>query len=296
MITRWIWGLLIVFVGIVFLGVNLGWWTSTAAITLWQFWPFILILLGISLIFRRWNFGWIIVLIVLLVGVWLAFGFLLPEKIPSPVKNYSPQTKISTFSENLSPDVTSAEVTIKAGASEIEISGPTDNLIEGTLDSSYEPKISIRNENGKAVVEINTSPINRGLNLHKNRLNIKLNGRVPIKINVDSGASSVHADYSNLTLSGSTVQTGASSVDMKIGKVQNDAEIDIDAGASSINLLTPKDLGVRINTKSGLSSRDFFDFNKTSDNTYESQNYKDKSTKITINIDAGASSISVREY
>jgi hypothetical protein len=295
MITRWIWGLIIVFIGVVLLGANLGWWSTTAVLDLWQLWPLILILWGVSLIFKRWSFGWIIVLIAFLAGLWIAVAWLLPNSLPSPIKHSQEQSKISDFNENLASDITSAEVTIKAGASEINVSASTDKLFEGTLDGPDDPNISVQNENGKAIVEINTTQNNHGVNFRKNKLDLKLSNKIPIKLNFDSGASSINADCSDLVLSGSILKVGASSIDLKINKVVGNAQIDINAGASSISLSAPKDLGIQIKTKSGLSSSNFRDFTKTSDNVYQNANYQDKSQKLFINIDSGVSSIEVTQ-
>lgn len=69
---KWFWGLLILSLGILLLGQNLGYLNTFSGIKLLQFWPLILILFGISLIVKHFKYGWILILISFL----LAFAFI----------------------------------------------------------------------------------------------------------------------------------------------------------------------------------------------------------------------------
>jgi hypothetical protein len=54
---RWFWGVVLIFIGVIFLGANFGWWSAHDFVWVWQFWPILLIFLGISILLRHWRFG-----------------------------------------------------------------------------------------------------------------------------------------------------------------------------------------------------------------------------------------------
>lgn len=75
------WGLVIILIGLIFLGVNFGWWDGIAWERIWQLWPLILIALGLRSIIRN-DFGFLFALIVL-----LAVGALAITTLPVEVRN-----------------------------------------------------------------------------------------------------------------------------------------------------------------------------------------------------------------
>ncbi len=70
---RWFWGLLILSIGVIFLGQNLGLWSNVSAADLLRFWPLILVLFGFTLIVKHLKFGWIIILIAYVAALYLIY-------------------------------------------------------------------------------------------------------------------------------------------------------------------------------------------------------------------------------
>lgn len=293
---RWFWGALIIFVGVVILGVNLGWWALANIGNLWQLWPLILIVIGVSIIFRHFRFGWIVTLVIFILALMFALAMLGPIN-SNVIRSNNIEIKTSDFSEDLPTNVTSADIKIKTGASDVHLGSSSAKLIEGTLKSAQNPNLSIDIADQKANVVFDLSNPTRFLSWTKNSLDVRLTDKVPVLLSIDAGASSLSLDCSNLNLNGATFKTGAASLDLKLGeKIKNDATIDIDSGASSITIAVPKNLGVKVVAKSGVSSKNFNGFDKIDSNNYQTPDYQNAQNKITIMINAGASSMEINRY
>ena len=93
------------------------------------------------------------------------------------------------------------------------------------------------------------------------------------------------------------VDTGASSLDLKIGDKSSMQYITIKAGASDIDIRVPKDSGIRIRFDDGLTSKEFHDLEFVHrDKIYESRDYDSRDKKIELNISSGVSSIDIYGY
>jgi hypothetical protein len=294
---KWFWGLLIIGLGLIFLGNNFGWWNSVAFESLWRFWPVILILLGITLVFRSWRFGWIIILIAFLASALLIAGNLFVNNQISDNTNETSQS--STFAEEINSDTQEAEITIQAGAGNINISGGSEKLLEGKISDAnkFQANIDSHVENKKVTAKLTIKQISESFIPLRKLLNIKINDKIPTYLFIDSGASNLDFDFSNINLLGTRISTGASKLNLKIGdSVHNDANIDIKAGASNINIQIPSGIGTKISLKSGATSKNFKSFNKQDDNTYKTKNYDSAEKKINLNFETGASSLLVEQY
>lgn len=288
---RWFWGTVLIVIGLIYLGLNFGWWNAETIASLWQLWPLLIILFGLSLIVRHWALGWLIILLAFITsGVFVYYASL---------SITSPEIESSNFTEGLPSGLKKAKVEIQSRAINLNISGDSDKLAEGKAESSFiQPKIETKIIGDEAKLTIKTELNNfKNWSKVKNKLEIKLTSQIPLDIEIDAGASSLNLDLSDIKLNLLNIKAGASSIDLKIGsKTENNAEIKIDSGASTLNIQIPKELGAQIKTNTPFSSRSIEGFSQTDSNTYQSENYKSTSTKINMNINAGVSTIKIMSY
>lgn len=293
---RWFWGLLLIFFGLIFLGSNAGWWHASWQ-NLWQFWPLLLILWGAALLLRKWRFGWIIVLILFIGGLWLIFDYTVS---PNPIfKNSQVLSKLKTsnFQANLSPGVSQAKIILAAGAGQIKIQDSTNALIEGSLISSGKPDLTVTNNNQESMAELKIKNVYPWTYWNRNDLDLKINNSIPIDLTLKSGASDINLDLSEIRLKNFDLEAGASSITLKLGdKIINGSKVKISTGASNLVISVSQNIGTKIIAKTGVSSKDFGSFKKIDDSTFKSENYDSKITKIEIDISAGASSISINQF
>jgi hypothetical protein len=93
-----------------------------------------------------------------------------------------------------------------------------------------------------------------------------------------------------------TVDMGAASIKMKLGSLNPETNLSVDAGASDINIFVPKESGCKIITDGALSSKHFDEFKKIDSDNYVTENFEEVANKIYIDIECGVSSISVERY
>lgn len=296
---RWFWALILILAGILLLGLNLNWWNQINWSNIALFWPLILIILGISLIFNRFKWGWIVIFIFVIGGLLIIFDSLISSK-PIIFKNISQniETNVYPFQENFLDSYKEAIITLDSSPGKITISDSSDFLVQGTFEGGYQPEISVYDNQGIISTNINTNSFKRNafLGWNKNNLTLKITNKIPVKIIINTGASDLNMDLTNITLAGLETNSGASTITIRVGNViQDKTNIDIEAGASTITVNIPKDIGVNLEAKTGVSSKNFKNYKKISDNLYQSSSYDSSTIKVNLLIKAGASTLNVNE-
>jgi len=128
---------------------------------------------------------------------------------------------------------------------------------------------------------------------HKtNDLNIKLNDSIPTDAIIHVGAADVRIDLAGTQNRELTIEGGAIALDLTLGMNVNQS-IKIKSGASSIKIKIPREAGAKIQYESGLSSVSLQDFNKISNNVFETANYAAAEKKIDLTVNIGASSLTI---
>jgi hypothetical protein len=90
------------------------------------------------------------------------------------------------------------------------------------------------------------------------------------------------------------VETGASDIEVILSEELDFSKISLKSGVSSIKIVAPESLGVKLILNSGLSSKDIDDFEKVGENVYESRNFYDSSKTVEIKMDLGVSSLEIK--
>lgn len=284
---RLFWGLLIIVVGIIYFVQNSGLVPLNFSLEWWQLWPTLIIGLGLSLLSSRGIISTLTGMIITLLALGLVvFSFVFNQSaIPASSQNVS----ISR-----SDGASSGNIILKTGAGKLTIAGNSNDLISGSLNSTFmEYQTTSSVIDGVQNVEITGRGSGHVFGRQINNADLKLNNDVPVSMSIDSGAIDMNLDYSDVKLDNLDINTGASTLNLTLGDKEDSSHVIIDAGASSINIILPKAAGARVVITSGLSSKNFTDFNQVSNNTYESNNYNSVSKKIDITLSLGASSLNI---
>src|SRR3989339_288915 len=130
----------------------------------------------------------------------------------------------------------------------------------------------------------------------KNKVNISLNTNPVWDLNFEVGAASTEFDLRPYKVDDVDIDIGAASLKIYLGDLNDTTNIEIDAGASSIEILIPESSGCELNADVTLSSKDFDRFNKVGKELYRTENFDCSTKKIFLNIDSGVSSVKIRRY
>lgn len=290
-VFRFFFGLVVIFLGLALLAQNFGIVPDLElGPTLWKFWPVLIVLLGLSLLARRGFLGGLISFLVIIIVLGLmVFVVLKGPAMPSA------EVDTQTFEIARQELADRLELRLHGGAGKINISGGSDFLVSGKHESNF-TKLQTKTELAEPIQKVELSTEGRWLGLGRknvNNLEVKINSEIPAKLDIDSGASDLNFDLSDMMVSDVEIDTGASNFIIALGEKMDNMNIDIDAGASSLNLSVPRSLGVRMVVDAGLSSKSFPEFQKLEDKVYESDNYGIAEKKVNVKINAGASSINV---
>lgn len=305
------WGVVLVLIGILFIlkNVNVIYFDW---ITIWRLWPLILILWGVSLIPVKDYLK--LILSVAAIGL----SFLLVSRYDKSGyydfgwdnRNHRYERKWGddkwskgTAEQELSQPYDSAlqrvELNLEAAAGDFRL----DDSIASDKLLTFRKKGDIGNYSMTSeddsllrIINLKIEDSHVKFNNKSMRVRLGLNSKPTWDFNFDIGAASIDFDLSSYKVGKLSIDGGASAIDIKLGDKSDLTEVDIDAGASSIDIQIPAGAGAELRTETVLSSRNFEGFRKVSPGLFRTDNFNNASKKITIDIDAGVSSVDISRY
>jgi len=309
------WGLVLLFVGIMWLLSNTGvisfYWSS-----LWRFWPVFLIIVGVNLLLPKQGVGNAVSVIATVAAlVFIGFQVSKPSKIwnPNVQFNYnsddsdddwdddsSSTSRNADFSSPYEASLKQVNLEIKGGAVEYKLEGTTDELFSAktkgvfsghvlqstTKDSIADLSFRMKRAKGKSWK----------LDGKDNEAFLSLNVHPIWNIRVDVGAGAVDFDLSAYKVQRLELKGGAASFETKLGMPVGESVIKAESGVASIEIEIPKEAAGRIVVKSGLSSKDFPGFTQQDDGSYTTEGFDQAKDKFLIDLKGGLTSFSVKRY
>lgn len=298
-----IWGLVLVLIGVLFILKNLDIiyfsWHS-----LWRLWPMILVLIGIAILPVKELIKVILAIVVMIAGAL----FLV----------YSPDTRGDDWTIHIGKDKGTTEelkevdqrifeaydTTMKeavlnfdAAAGDFRIDRTTTELFEFEREGKLgKYNYSIMDLGSKREINIGLEEGHFRSGDFKNKASVKLNPALLWELKVDVGAANIDMDLSPFKINKLNIDGGASSINVRLGNLQDESHIKINSGASSINIKVPQEYGCQVSTSTILSSKDLPGFNKSDGGKYITPGFSDSSRNIYIDVEAAVSSLNVERY
>jgi hypothetical protein len=295
------WGVLLVMIGVLFILKNTG-VLFFSWHTFWNLWPVILILWGISLIPVK---DWIkaVLSIATLIIAFIAVQQYGKHDDWNWHFRYDDSDKDQVgapITQNLAEDMDSivkyATLDLNIGVGEFNINDTTSKLIE--LDrTGSEGKYSMtsHDDDSMRVIKLSLDKAEFKGEI-KNKVKMKLNTTPVWDLELNVGAAEVNFDLSKFKTRKVNLQGGASDIEVKLGNLYPESNVNIEAGAASITVRIPKETGCEITNNTFLASKNFEGFTKTSNHHYQTEGYAKAASKIHINMEAGMASINVERY
>jgi hypothetical protein len=253
-------------------------------------WPLILVVIGISVIFRR---NWIVRLSAWLVflAVLIGYGYYFGDERPYEA-SMKPAEEVTVEKPG---SLQKSELKLSLGACSIKVESGTASLLEGSVKSrDIKYSSEFNSDNTGAVIFFNQKQ-RTDLHLGKGPTNsFKLNEDVAWDIKVDTGASTSNLDLSKLKVDSFEYDGGASRLKVVFGDRNDYTKVKIDTGVSQIDISIPETAGIRVRTDKGLSNTDFNGAGWIQKNhVYETENYEQASCQFEIDADIGVSNLNV---
>ncbi len=195
-----------------------------------------------------------------------------------------------------SGDAAEADMRIDFGAGRLNISAGTD---EGVfLHGACEGGVDVRSQQVNQKIETHLRlpatafpPVGWGDQV---KWDIFLNSQLPLRLEVQSGASENNLDFRKLHLRNLKIQSGASSTRVVLPENGTYTSVEANGGAASISFQVPEGVAARIQTTGALSSVNI-NTNRfpRNGNRYESVDYSTAENKIDLDIEIGVGSVVV---
>ncbi len=299
-------GLFLVFLGAVFLLVNLGYvsWSFWWAAFTW--WPVALIVLGLGLMLGR-RLPLTLVLTVLGV-ILVAVSILRPAQPPvwfvpwTWERAETVQRGTVDLDQPLPPGVDTARVRISVGGAQVGLGAGAKGLLEGRVSYGwFRPELQATQSGREMVLTLSGDPRGRvdGLfgsgrrSFGPDTWELHLNPAVSYDLDFSGGAVRGDFDLSRLRINRLHVSTGASDLRLTFGDTGTHSRINLDAGASRVVLVVPPGAGCQVKASGALLNKNFGGRGLLVGDTYTSENYRTAATTLDINVSAGATDLRI---
>ncbi len=282
-VTELVWALILIIVGLIFLFNNLGYLSWDIWYYLWKLWPLILIVAGLSVLFKDSKLLFLIPLIVAGVVIYATFQYEMPESL---------EPRTSTLTQTLD-DAKEADINLFFGAGTITISNGSQNLFDGRFrytDERFLPAKKYEIEDGIGELTLR-SDFQSHLSHPINEWDLKFTDQIPLTLNLDYGAAQAVIDLSGLKVDRLDINGGATNTKIRFGNYSTQAYIDL--GVSNLEIEIPEAVGAKIELDEGISSVKIKGLTKK-DDFYVTENYETAKNKIFIDIDTGVLNIDVK--
>lgn len=289
--------LILITVGVLFLLANMG----MLPFTFWElavrFWPILLILIGLEIIFGRRSLLGALVILVLWIGlvagvIWIAYaqgGGILPTAAAATEQISQPLG-----------DIKSATIDLNVGFSNTTLTSlgtDSGDLMKGTFShgqgTSLVKTYNVAGSDGRlSLKEEGTNFVLGGATV--SRWDLALNPSLPVVLRVDGGVGRTNLDLGALKITSLQVDTGIGTVNMTApGSGSITMRLNGGIGSATVNI--PQGVAGRMRVSSGLGGIHIDEnrFPRFGD-IYQSADFASAANKIDMEIDGGIGSINIR--
>lgn len=290
-----VWPIILIGAGIVFLLNNLGMVGWSVWETLLRLWPVLLIAVGLDiLVGRRFPLGSALLGLLLVVVLVLTVSGAVPQTM---VASAVVVARTEAISEDLKGNER-ATVEIRFGTGNLNVNALTEGssqLIRGSVDLSPNESLNknYSGSNGAAHYTLESrgslviGPVLSTNNQKK--WNLGLNRDVPLDLRISSGASQSILDLTGLNVTRFELNGGVGQVTVKL-PVRGSYTGQIDSGVGQMIIMAPQGLAARVLIESGLGGVDAPGFQK-SGKYYTIGNYNTAENRADIKVTAGVGQI-----
>lgn len=275
-------GITLIFVGLGWMLLKLGYLDYRAIIGLSITWPLILVIFGVGVIFKN-RVLTSILWIFFILGTF-SYGYIFDRQIE--------KFEISYSNHEIVQDYNAGNIKIDAGAGNIYITSTEDRLIS----SEYPEFISEEFDVNKGKVEFRYEDTTKGVFNFFQRsdedFNFKLNNDLNWDIEINCGAMDGTFDLRDIFINNLEIDSGASDITLYLSEKSNLSTIDIDNGASDILVYIPKGVGVSLDYVGAIKDMEFGNASwLKKDGHYYSPEYDKQAKKTIIIVDSGVGNI-----
>lgn len=288
-------GVLLLSIGIIWALVNMGIITWSVFGSIRVLWPLIFVMIGVNVIFRNNEIvkalGWIVLLTVI-----VAYGYFNHGTRINTIESIVAGDGNKVTIEKL-PETRNGELRLDLGVVRLDMGSGAVNLVEGVLTDSN-TRYTVDYKGGRQTAEIRFRKDRLTVfdeNIFEQGCKLDLNNDVVWDMKLNVGAVSGTVDMSGLKVKKFDMNTGAGNLKLIFGGLSESTDVNIDAGASKIDIVVPDGVGVRVDFDGGLNKTNLREigWKRQNGNIYLSPNYDQSKAKINMEVDMGVGTFNV---
>lgn len=310
------WGMILIIIGTLFILRNLGvvWfhWHD-----IWQFWPVFIIIWGVSLLPIKALYRLLLSFAAIVIGIILVdqYGNHGPvfhwhdngvyfyrhfdddddDDDNDKTWRYSGEVEGNKF-ETMNNAIKYAEFNMQIGAGEFDLIGSTDKLVDCDFTKEDLYRLKSKTITDRAIVDLSIIDHEWEGRDIRNNVTIRMNTVPEWTLDLDVGAADLNMDLRPFNVSKIALDGGASALEFTLGDRADDVDIEIDAGAASITLHIPENMGCEVHSESFMIGKSLEGFEKISRGYYKTKNFDTAEKTISVDLEAAISSFDIDRY
>jgi hypothetical protein len=285
--------LILIGLGVLFLLNNLGVLDWSIWEVVFQYWPVLLIAVGLDiLVGRRSTAGSLLVGVVMILLIGLGIWWLGPRSL-----NGMPLTA-QTINQPLE-GATRGEVALSLGVGTLQLEAmqEPEGLIAGTIETQYLDRlIRESSKRGDTAVFVLRYRDSIGSGQHWARgdhWNVQLNGQVPTNLLIDTGVGTARLNLAELQIPTLGINAGVGDTFVTVPR-QGVVNAQISGGVGQVMVTLPQGMAAKVTVNKGLGSITMPPNYVQNDNTYTSPGYDTATNRIELSINGGVGNIQVK--
>ncbi len=192
-----------------------------------------------------------------------------------------------------------ARVDIKMGVGQLRVNGGAKELLEAEFTyniEDWDPIVDydISGSQGRLTIEQPESEF-EGIpdNEVEYEWDLLFSDEIPMSMDVDLGVGESNLELSGLSLTGLNISIGVGETTIDLsGDWEESFDVDIRGGVGKSTVILPRDVGVKVDTQTGIGSIDVHGLIRNG-NTYTNEAYEGADVILDINVQGGVGSINL---
>ncbi|MEX0621625.1 MAG: DUF5668 domain-containing protein [Candidatus Woykebacteria bacterium] len=285
--------IVLILLGAIFLLNNFGLLPWSIWTNLWKFWPVLLILIGVEyLIGQSISLKTTVILLLLIFLIPIIFAV-------NPVTKNPLATEKLSIAEDLG-SLTKAKIIVDMPATNLDIKSTTSSskLINGMVSYSKaanKPQVSKEESFGQGIYRIAQMgvtglPIISSL---KNDTDLSLTTQIPLEIQINTEASRQDINLKNLRVDYLEINSKAGDLKIAFGDSYS-SRAKISTSASNLTITIPKEIAARVKIDSKVKNLSIDGRYKKADGEYKTKDFDASFTRVDIQIEVFAGSITIK--
>lgn len=289
--------LVLIVLGGLFFAANFGYIPPISARAVLSLWPLILVLVGIEMIVARRQPYLALALELVVIAAGVAAVLAQPLGI-----TVSPDATTDARVER--EGARSLSLRVEGGGGSYTVAADQPGALVSATSRGGQIEVATRRTSDSADVRIH--PLERlggpffG-SMAPASVDVRIAPDVPTSLRLQVGAGDFNVDLHDVQVRDARIETGASNLTVTLPRPSGDVNVIVQAGAANITLIVPDGVEARITTTGGLLSSTtqnprFGASSSLGRNTSsaETSGYATAKDRVTLSIEAGASSITIR--